>query len=164
MQAHAWMGFQLLVFGIWLLKCPILSPDHLKKSKRRVQGNLLRDTPSNKHTHNHTHNQTKTPIQHDSLELSNVEHVTLNAKSSPFGSILCIFEDSEAVIKTIIKGRTPTMRQVSRTHRVALDWLLDRINLDPKIQIKCRHQTPTRRLFDKGQFHTWWVEQSSPFA
>ena len=28
------------------------------------------------------------------------------------------------------------MRHVSRTHRVALDWLLNRINLDPKIQIK----------------------------
>ena len=28
------------------------------------------------------------------------------------------------------------MRHVSRTHRVALDWLFDRINLDPKIRIK----------------------------
>ena len=28
------------------------------------------------------------------------------------------------------------MRHVSRTHRVALDWLFDRINEDPKIQIK----------------------------
>ena len=28
------------------------------------------------------------------------------------------------------------MRHVSRTHRVALDWLFDRINLDSKIQIK----------------------------
>ena len=28
------------------------------------------------------------------------------------------------------------MRHVSRTHRVALDWLFDRINLNPKIQIK----------------------------
>ena len=28
------------------------------------------------------------------------------------------------------------MRHVSRTHRVALDWLSDRINLDPRIQIK----------------------------
>ena len=36
----------------------------------------------------------------------------------------------------IIRGRSPTMRHVSRTHRVALDWLFDRINLDPKIQIK----------------------------
>ena len=36
----------------------------------------------------------------------------------------------------IIKGRSLTMRHASRTHRVALDWLFDRINLDPKIQIK----------------------------
>ena len=35
-----------------------------------------------------------------------------------------------------MEGRSPTMRHVSRTHRVALDRLLDRINLDPKIQIK----------------------------
>ena len=28
------------------------------------------------------------------------------------------------------------MRHVSRTHRVALDWSFDRINLDPKVQIK----------------------------
>ena len=36
----------------------------------------------------------------------------------------------------IMKGRSPTMRHVSRTHRVALDWLIDRIFLDPKIQMK----------------------------
>ena len=28
------------------------------------------------------------------------------------------------------------MMHVSRTHRVALDWLFDRINLDSKIQIR----------------------------
>ena len=50
--------------------------------------------------------------------------------------LLYIFEDNEAVIKMIIKVRSPTMRHVSRTHRVALDWLFDRINLEPKIQIK----------------------------
>ena len=43
---------------------------------------------------------------------------------------------NEAVIKMIIESRSPTMRYVSRTHRVALDWLFDRVNLDPKIQIK----------------------------
>ena len=32
--------------------------------------------------------------------------------------------------------RTMKLRHVSRTHRVALDWLFDRINLDSKIQIK----------------------------
>ena len=43
---------------------------------------------------------------------------------------------TEVVIKMIIKGRIPTMRHFSRTHRVALDGLFHRINLDPKIQIK----------------------------
>ena len=33
-------------------------------------------------------------------------------------ALLYIFEDSEAVIKMIINGRSPTMRHVSRTHRV----------------------------------------------
>ena len=51
-------------------------------------------------------------------------------------ALLYVFEDNEAVIKMIIKERSPTMRHVSRTHRVALDWLIDRINLDPKTQIK----------------------------
>ena len=35
------------------------------------------------------------------------------------------------------------MRHVSRTHRVALDWLFERIHLDPKIQTRCidtKHQ------------------------
>ena len=59
-----------------------------------------------------------------------------NVKSSHQEALLYVFEDNEAVIKMIIKGRRPTMRHVSRTHRVALDWLFDRINLDPKIQIK----------------------------
>ena len=59
-----------------------------------------------------------------------------SVKSSPFGAMLHIFEDIDAVIKMIMKGRSPTMSHVSRTHRVALDWLFDRINLDPKIQIK----------------------------
>ena len=56
--------------------------------------------------------------------------------SSRREALLYIFEDNEAVIKMIIKGRSPTMRHVSRTHRVALDVLFDRINLDSKIQIK----------------------------
>ena len=50
-------------------------------------------------------------------------------------SQLCYFEDTEVVIKMIIKGRSPTMRRVSRTHRSALDWLFDRINLEPEMQM-----------------------------
>ena len=52
--------------------------------------------------------------------------------------MLCcnVFEDHETVIKMIIKGQSPTMRQVSRTHRVVLHWLFDRLNPDSKIQIR----------------------------
>ena len=66
----------------------------------------------------------------------NVDFISSNVNSSHQEALLYVFEDNEAVIKMIIKGRSPTMRHVSRTHRVALDWLLDRIILDPKIQIK----------------------------
>ena len=69
-------------------------------------------------------------------DLDNVDLVSSNVTSSRQDALLYVFEDNEAVIKMIIKGRSPTMRLVSRTHRVALDWLFDRINLDPKIQIK----------------------------
>ena len=63
-------------------------------------------------------------------QLSNVDCVTTDATSSQGESQLYIFDDNEVVINLIIKGRSPTMRHVSRTHRVALDWLFDRTNLD----------------------------------
>ena len=68
--------------------------------------------------------------------LTSVDCVTPYAKVSRPNAVIYFCEDNEAVIKMIMKGSSPTMRHVSRTHRVALDWLLDRINLDPKIQIK----------------------------
>ena len=68
--------------------------------------------------------------------MENIDSVPSNVQSSRQEALLCVFEDNEAVIKMIINGRSPTMRHVSRTHRVALDWLFGRINLDTKIQIK----------------------------
>ena len=55
--------------------------------------------------------------------LDNVDCVHSNVQFSPQEALLYVFEDNEAVIKMIIKGRSPTMRHVSRTHRVALDWI-----------------------------------------
>ena len=69
-------------------------------------------------------------------DLDNVDFIPSQIKSSHQEALLYVFEDNEAVIKMIIKGRSPTMRHVSRTHRVALGWSRDRINLDPQIQIK----------------------------
>ena len=85
--------------------------------------------------------------------LDNDDRVPSNVQFSHQEALLYVFEDSEAVIKMIIKGRSRTMRHVSRTHRVALDWLFDRINLDPKIQIK---YTDTKNqladILTKGNF------------
>ena len=68
--------------------------------------------------------------------MQDIDCVPSNVQSASQEALLYVFEDNEAVIKMVMKGRSPTMRHVSRTHRVALDWLFDRINLDPKIQIK----------------------------
>ena len=68
--------------------------------------------------------------------LNDIDCVPSNAQLSHQEALLYVIEDDEAVVKMIIKGRSPTMRHVSRTHRVALDWLFDRTNLDPQIQIK----------------------------
>ena len=54
------------------------------------------------------------------------------------------------------------MRHVSRTHRVALDWLFDRINVDPEIQIKyidTRNQLAgmlTKGNFTRDEWHHPW--------
>ena len=70
-------------------------------------------------------------------DLDNVDFIHSNVNSLHQEALLYVFEDNEAVLKMIIKGRSSsTMRHVSRTHRDALDWLFDRINLDPKFQIK----------------------------
>ena len=68
--------------------------------------------------------------------VKDIDLVPSNVQSANREALLYVFEDNEAVIKMIMKGRSPTMTHVSRTHRVALGWLFDRINLDPKIQIK----------------------------
>ena len=85
--------------------------------------------------------------------MENIDSVPSNVQSSRQEALLYVFEDNEAVIKMIIKGRSPTMRHVSRTHRVALDWLFDRINLDPKIQIKyINTKNQLADMLTKGNF------------
>ena len=83
----------------------------------------------------------------------NIDSVSSNVQSSRQEALLYVFEDNEAVIKMITKGRSPSMRHVSRTHKVAVDWLFDRINLDPKIQIKyIDTKNPLADIVTKGNF------------
>ena len=96
------------------------SSNQVQGHQERARRNLQRNKPSNKHTNT----QIEIQIQPKDLELSNVNYLSSNAKSSRSGAMLYIFEDNEAVIKMIIKGRSQTMRHASRTHRVALDGLI----------------------------------------
>ena len=86
------------------------------------------------------------------LDQINIDHVPSNVKPCS-SAILVVFEDNEAVIRMEIKCRSPAVGHVSRTHRVALDRLFDRINLDSKIQIRyidSEHQIAD--ILTKGNF------------
>ena len=87
-------------------------------------------------------------------DLDTVDFIPSNVNSSHQEAVLYVFEDNEAVIKMILKGRSPTMRHVSRTHRVALDWLLLNQFGPQKSKSIHRHQEPTRRHADKRKSHT----------
>ena len=109
------------------------SPNQTNRSKgQESQGNLSRNTTH----HIKKKKKQQNPTKHVNLDLNFVDHVSSNVRSSRFGAMLYVFEDNEAVIMIIIKGRSPKMRHVPRTHRVALDWLFEWINLDPKIQTR----------------------------
>ena len=102
---------------------------------------------SDDHKHHKSHNEIDV--------MKDIDAVPSNFQSARQEALLYVFEDNEAVIKKIIKGRSPTMRHVFRTHRVALDWLFDRINLDSQIQIKyIDTKKPTRRHLNQREFHT----------
>ena len=98
--------------------------------------------------HKHHKSQRRINVMED------IDSVPSNVQSSRQEALLYVFQHNEAVIKMIIKGRSPTMRHVSRTHRVALDWLFDRINLDSKIQIKyIDTKNQLADIFDQRKFH-----------
>ena len=123
------------------------APNQINKTKdvRELQGDLSPRTPPNM--------RGQIPPKHINLDSANIDHVPSSGTHSGHHAMLFVLEDNEAVIKMIIKGRSPTMRHVSRTHRVALGWLFDRINLDSKIQIRyidTKHQLAD--ILTKGNF------------
>ena len=118
-----------------------------------VLGNISRISDGSGQLDSDVHKRHKPHMKIDVMK--DIVSVPSNVQSARQEALLYVFEDNEAVIKMIMKGRSPTMRHVSRTHRVALDWLFDRINLDPKNPNQIhRHQKPTRRHFNQREFHT----------
>ena len=99
-----------------------------------VLGNMSRVSDRSEKPESDEH---KHQMSHNKIDVTrDIDAVPSNVRSARQEALLYVFEGNEAVIKMIMKGRSPTMRHVSRNHRVALDWLFDRINLDSKIQIK----------------------------
>ena len=108
-------------------------------------------------------------------QLSDVHNVPTNKHSSHNESQLYIFEDSEAVNKIIIKGRSPTVRHVSRIHRGALDRSFDRINLEPQITKRyVDTNSQSADMLTKGSFSRdewnhflclmWWISRDILFS
>ena len=98
-----------------------------------VLGNVSRVSDRSGQPDNDVHKHHKSQKKIDVME--DIDSVPSNVRSARQEALLYVFEDNQAVTKMIMKGRSPTMRHVSRTHRVALDWWFDRIYLDSKIQI-----------------------------
>ena len=74
--------------------------------------------------------------------MENINSVPSNVQFLRQEALLYVFEDNEAVIKMIIKGRSPTMRHVYRTHLIGclieLIWI-------PKSKSNTSTPKPTRR-------------------
>ena len=69
-------------------------------------------------------------------ELDNVDFISSNVHSSRQEALLYIFEEQRSSDQDDHEGKTPYNATCFQNHRAALDWLFDRINLDPKIQVK----------------------------
>ena len=85
--------------------------------------------------------------------LDNIDYVPCTLPLSEGIGRLVIFEDNDAVIKMCIKGRSPAMRHVARTHRIDLDWLWERMREDPGVFIKyVGTKEQIADIFTKGAF------------
>ena len=158
MQDWGWMVSPHWIYGIWSSQFLVTRIRVNKKGETRLWTNV-------KFVQHFNTIQKRKQTQGVTNDLDNVDFILSNVNSSHQEALLYVFEDNEAVIKMIIKGRSPTMRHVSRTHRVALDWLFDRINLGFENPNQVHwHQKPTCRHTDQGKFHTWWIESSFVFV
>ena len=83
-----------------------------------VLGNVLRVSDRSGQPDNDVHKRQKSQKKIDVME--DTDSVPSNVQSARQEALLYVFEDNEAVIKMIIKGRSPTMRHVSRTTELLL--------------------------------------------
>ena len=146
---HAWIAFPFSLSGIWELKYVIPHRTN-RRTKREWRGNPSAVVKLNMHK--------PIPIKHTNVIPRNSNHIPFDTRKFDSSALWNVFDISKAVLKEIIKGRSSTMRHVPRTHKVALDHLFDKIDLDPKIRIRyidTKHNSQT--FWPEGiKFHTWF--------
>ena len=76
-----------------------------------VLGNVSRASDGSGQPDNDVHKHHKSQKRINVME--NIDSVPSNVQSGRQEALLYVFEDNDAVIKMIIKGRSPTMRNVS---------------------------------------------------
>ena len=82
-----------------------------------VHGNVSRVSDRSGQPDSDVHKHHKSQRRINVME--NIGSVPSNVQSSRQEASLYVFEDNEAVIKMIIKGKSPAMRHVSRNYRVS---------------------------------------------
>ena len=126
-------------------------PNKIQQPKEELWGDPLHVTKPNMHN--------LIQFKHTNVISTNTDHIPSNTMHPSAGAMVYVFVDEKALIMMIIKGPSPTMRHVPRTHRVAFCWLFDRINLDSEIQIRyidTKHQLAdilTKNYFTRDEWN-----------
>ena len=71
--------------------------------------------------------------RYDTISFDSIDYVSASLPMHQPNCRLVMVEDSHAVIQMLQTGRAPSMAHVARTHRVNLDWLLERLHIDESI-------------------------------
>ena len=70
------------------------------------------------------------------MSIWSVDYVDPLGMLVPRRAKMIVLEDNDAVIATVKKGRSTTLRHCSRTQRIALDWLLERLREDNSMTLR----------------------------
>ena len=121
----------LPALDLWDLVIEVFHPEETpdnkikgKHSHAKQRGNPLSDTRP-------AQEQALQNLPTDIHTLLNVDYVPTTIPLGNNRAKMTILEDNDAVIKLLLKRRAPSMGHVARTHRVNLDWLLERAINDP---------------------------------
>ena len=91
--------------------------------------------------------------RYDAVSLEYCDYVPPSLPMLLHNTKMVFMQDNDAVIKMVIKCRSPALKHVARTHRINLDWLFERIRMDPCIFGRYIHtKLQIADMLTKGSF------------